>query len=124
MTAVALIQGKLWRAAERRSARSGREYVFATLVDDSGFWSIVAFHGDVMDELTRLDANDRLAAWGELHVEVRDQEGAPRIVRKVIVDRIIALRPAGALKGAPRRSATTKRKLAEHNGADFDGAMV
>jgi hypothetical protein len=119
MTAVALIQGKLWRAAERRSARSGREYVTATLVDDdSGWWTIVAFHGDVMDELTRLDANDRLAAWGALHIELYERDGATRVCRKVIVDRVLALRQPGALKGAPRRSAMTKRKPAEHADAD------
>lgn len=128
MTAVALIQGKLWRAAERRSARSGREYVCATLVDDdSGFWSIIGFHSDVMDELCRLDANDRLAAWGALHVELFDKDGAPRICRKIVADRVLALRPAGALKGAPRRAMTTKKKKAidRYDDADaFDGATV
>ncbi|PPD25001.1 MAG: hypothetical protein CTY30_00850 [Methylocystis sp.] len=128
MTAVALIQGRLWRAAERRSARSGREYVCATLVDDdSGFWSVVAFHADVMDELTRLDANDRLAAWGALHVELFDKDGAPRICRKIVVDRVLALRPAGALKGAPRRSAAKRATVDRHasDGADVvDGVSA
>jgi hypothetical protein len=127
MTVAILAQGQLWSAAERCEARSGREYVRATLiVADDGFWSVVAFAPDVQDELCRLDEGDSLAVQGALRVELFERDGATRVCRKIIADRILALRQPGALsKRPPRRSAMTTRKPAEHDdGGAFDGASV
>jgi hypothetical protein len=128
MTVAILAQGQLWRTAERRESRAGKHYVTATLLDaDDGFFVVIAFAPDVQDELCRLDEGDSLAVQGSLRVEVYEKDGATRVCRKIIADRILALRQPGALsKRPPRRSAApTKRRPAEHDSADaFDGASV
>jgi hypothetical protein len=87
----------------------------------TGFCSIITFAQDVQDELRRLDEADCFAMQDGLRVEIYDEAGAARIVRKILVDRVRALRQPGALSKRPPRKAMTKRAAVDRHASDGAG---
>jgi hypothetical protein len=107
MTVHVLVTGTLLRAAESRTASSGRRYVKATLraaaADNTSadFWDLICFSETAGAELQRLDENERIAVQGSLKLELYAPEGKPaKIQRTVFVDSTLALRAPPKTKNA------------------------
>jgi single-stranded DNA-binding protein len=99
MTVHVLFTGTLFRAAEARTASSGRRYVKATLrsaaADNStaDFWDLITFSETAGTELSRLNDGERVAVQGALKLELYQPEGKPaKIQRTIFADSVLALR--------------------------------
>lgn len=100
MSVSVLVSGSLFRSPEQRTSSSGKRYVKATLraaaADNSTseFWDLLCFSETAGAELMRLGDGDRLAAQGNLKVDLYQPEGKPpKIQRTIFVDHVLALRP-------------------------------
>ncbi len=113
MSAFALISGRLSGEAVTRTTKTGGQVTFFKLkiASDSAleFWSVATFSDAVREELDGLSEGAALAATGELRIETYEWNGETRINRKLVADRILALKPK------PR----TKDKSAGANARDF-----
>jgi single-stranded DNA-binding protein len=97
MTALALIAGAIFKAAERRESKTaGRSFVVATIRTRDGnasdFWNVTAFDGMAQDELARLEFGDQVSVQGRLQVELYTKDGVSKISRSLVADRVLALR--------------------------------
>jgi single-stranded DNA-binding protein len=117
MSAHALITGTLFRAPEQRTAKSGRQFVAATLKAKDGeatkWWKVLAFSETARAELMRLADGDAMCVQGQLRVETYQAEsGETKMSLSIIANAVLALREpakkekppqeAKALKPAPR----------------------
>lgn len=97
MTALALITGAIFKAAERRESKTaGRWFVVATIRVREGaasdYCNVIAFDGMAQDELMRLEFGDQVSAQGRLQIETYQKDGETRISCSLAVDRVLALR--------------------------------
>jgi single-stranded DNA-binding protein len=103
MTAAALVAGKLWKAPEGRTSKTGKPFATATMREGAGdavtWWSVVAF-ADNAGELLWLKDGDVLSVSGPFTVEAYVKDGQNRLRHKIVADRIAAPRLNGR-KGAP-----------------------
>ena len=118
MSAVALISGTLFKAAEQRTSKNGNEFVTATLKskegDGASFWRLTAFNTDARAELMRLNAGDAVSVQGLMRAELYKPEGGePRVSLSLVVDQALAARPkprkpkspqSAPLQSAPRNA--------------------
>lgn len=99
MSAQALITGTLYRAAERRTAKSGRAFTVATLRSSeaqvSQFWRVTTFSEPVGEELARLNEGEAVAVQGRLDISTYDKDGETRVSLQIIADHVLALRQPG-----------------------------
>jgi hypothetical protein len=99
MSVSVLVSGALFRAPEARKSSTGKRYIKASLrvagADNSPpeFWDLLCFSETAGAELMRLGDGDRLAAQGNLKIDLYQPEGkSPRIQRTVFVDSVLPLR--------------------------------
>lgn len=96
MTISALVKGDLFRDPEKRTAKSGRTFVTATLkvkTGDQVQWvKLLVFSEDAQTELLRLASGDALSAQGELRVETFEKAGETRVSTTLIANQVLALR--------------------------------
>lgn len=96
MTAHALVSGVIYRVAERRMAKSGRDFVTATVKASEGtasqFWRVTAFSESVGEELARLNDGEAVAVQGRLDIGTYDRHGETRVSYQIVADHVLALR--------------------------------
>lgn len=112
MSAVALVTGNMFKAAERKTSKNGNQFVTATIKAKDGegaqFWRLTAFSTDAANELMRLSPGDAVAVQGRFSAELYQPEGgAPRVSLSMVVDQAMAARPK------PRQH-TPKAKPLQH----------
>ena len=99
MSNSALVNGTLYRAAERRTAKSGRAFTIATLRSSEGqvsqFWRVAAFSESAGEELARLKEGEAVAVQGRLDIGTYDKDGETRVSFQIIADHVLALRQPG-----------------------------
>lgn len=107
-----LIQGSLFRSTERKTAKSGREFVKGTLKvggregEGSVFWSIICFSEVAADELMHLSDGDIISVQGALKVEMyKPDAGEPKISHTIFADQVLALKQ-------PKKARELKQKMA------------
>jgi single-stranded DNA-binding protein len=93
----ALISGSLYRAPELRTAKTGRQFVTATLRakegESSQFVRITAFSESVQAELLRLQDGDALSVQGRLTVETFiTTTGAHKVSLSLVAENVLTLR--------------------------------
>jgi single-stranded DNA-binding protein len=92
----ALVQGSLFHAPKRRTSKSGRPFVSATVRTNDGgelrFISIVAFSDTAQAELLRLQDGDSLSVQGQLKAEVYEKDGEHRISLNMVANIVLAIR--------------------------------
>jgi single-stranded DNA-binding protein len=115
MSAQALINGTLYRAAERRTAKSGRAFTIATLRSTEGqtsqFWRVTAFSESAGEELARLNEGEAVAVQGRLDIGTYDKDGETRVSFQIIADHVLALRqPGKERKPKPAPPADTRTR--------------
>jgi single-stranded DNA-binding protein len=103
----ALITGILYRAPELRTAKTGRQFVTATLRGKEGessqFLRITAFSESVQAELLRLQDGDALSVQGALKIETYIAvTGATKVSLSIVGEQILPL------KQEPKKRATKK----------------
>jgi single-stranded DNA-binding protein len=116
----ALVAGTLFRAPEQRTAKSGRQFVAATVRakegDGSQFIRLVAFSETAQAELLRLEDGDAISAQGPLKAEIyAANDGTAKISLSIIADRVLPLRPPPKerkAKAAAPDSRTRQERLA------------
>ena len=92
MSAFALISGRLWKAAEAKTTKTGLPFAVATVRvgerDRAVWWSVVAF-GEVGQDLLRLEGGDSVSLSGPFLSEIYvDKTGEPRVSHKLTADRL------------------------------------
>jgi DNA polymerase III alpha subunit (gram-positive type) len=93
----ALVQGTIFREVTQRTAKTGRQFVTATVRVKEGegsiFVKVFAFADHTKDELLRLQDGDAVAAQGAFKAEIYvAADGTNKISLSVIADNILALR--------------------------------
>jgi hypothetical protein len=93
----ALITGALFRSAESRTSKSGKQFVTATVRikdgDGSQFVRLVAFSESAQAELLRLQDGDCFSAQGQFKAEIYAKDGGePKVSLSIVADQILALR--------------------------------
>jgi single-stranded DNA-binding protein len=96
MTAAAMISGVLHRAPEKRTSKtSGKDFTTATIREGAGdaatWWNVIAF-GEAADDLLQLRDGDAVCVCGAFTVETYEKDGETRIGRRIVADRVEALR--------------------------------
>jgi single-stranded DNA-binding protein len=93
---LALITGKMFRNAEVKISKSGKEYGTITLqTTDKGasvFWRVTAFSENVISEFKHLKNGDALSIQGALDLSVFEKDGQWQIGRSLRADRVLSLR--------------------------------
>jgi single-stranded DNA-binding protein len=106
MTVFALVSGSLFRAPEKKTSKSGKDYVTATIRakdgDASQFWRVTAFSESAQAELMRLVDGDAVSVQGPLKVETYEKDGATKLSLSVVADRVLALRQPPKARKAPK----------------------
>ncbi|MCI0465749.1 MAG: single-stranded DNA-binding protein [Beijerinckiaceae bacterium] len=116
MTAFAIVTGSLHKTPERRTAKTGRLYVAATLRAKDGeasqWWRVMAFSETAQAALMRLVEGDACTVQGAFKAELyRTEGGEQRISLSIVVDNVLALRqPRKERK--PKQATETPRVFA------------
>src|SRR5262245_16560415 len=102
MSASVLISGELFRDPERKTSSSGKAFVKATIkttaADNSAeFWSCLIFAETAAAEIMELRAGERLAAQGQMKLEIFNG----RIQRTIFAGAILPLRQKKKRKDKP-----------------------
>lgn len=96
MPTSALVSGTLFRAAERRTAKSGRDFTVATVKATDGqtatFWRVTAFNESIGEQLARLNEGEAVAVQGRLDISTYDRDGETRVSYQIIAEHVLALR--------------------------------
>lgn len=123
MTARILLPGVLHKAPVRKTAKTGRPYVLATLREVNGdamrWWKLFVFHESAIEEIERLGEGDVIAASGIFEATIWTPEGKqPRVSLSLTADAILSAkakpkpkneRAAADDRGSARASATWLR---------------
>jgi single-stranded DNA-binding protein len=125
MTAFALISGSLFRNPERKTSKAGKPYVTATVKaaagNESEFWRLIVFSESAQAELMRLADGDKLSAQGSMKIEFyRSNDGSEKLSRTLMVDGVLALKPAPREKKPKPEPAAAGPENGTQNGRDFD----
>ena len=104
MTAIALVAGTVFRTPERRTAKTGKPYVVATICvrdgDATQFWRVTIFSESAGDETLRLSDGDAVSVQGAMQAELYRPEGKePRISLSIIADQVLPLRTSRKARG-------------------------
>lgn len=115
MSTSALVSGTIYRAAERRTAKSGRDFTVATIKASEGqtstFWRVTAFSESAGEELARLSEGEAVSVQGRLDIGTYDKDGETRISFQVIAEHVLALRqPPKERKPKPAPPADTRTR--------------
>lgn len=117
MSAVVLASGVLHKKPEQKTAKSGKQYVAATLrVREADatyqYWRLTTFDDQAQAELLRLDEGDNVSVQGLLRAEIyKPETGEPRLSMNVIVDQALPARPKPRPRDtAPRKFTPNQRK--------------
>ena len=141
MNASTLISGRLSGEPTTRPTRNGGEVTFCKVKVASGnrieFWSVATFSEAARDELASFNDGDALSAVGELHVEIYEWKGEPRIALKLTADRVLALKrklmkskgpsskePPGKTLNASGRERAAASWAAPATGGDIDDSDI
>ena len=93
---LALVTGKVFRNAEVKIGKSGKEYGTITLQtkdkDLSVFWRVTAFSENVIEDLKHLKNGDALSIQGALELSIFEKDGKWQIGRSIRADRVLSLR--------------------------------
>ena len=97
-----MISGRLWKAAEARTSKTGHPFATATMREGererATWWSIVAF-GETADELLRLEDGDSVSVSGPFSTETYvGKDGETRVRHKITADRLASPRIGRAAK--------------------------
>jgi single-stranded DNA-binding protein len=123
MTAFAIVTGSLFKAPERRTSKTGRPYVTATIRAKDGdapqWWRVTAFSEGVQTELMGLADGDSCCVQGAFKAELFQPEGGEaRVSLSIVADHVLALRQP------PReRKAKTAWDVARGGAAAFDDSI-
>lgn len=128
MTAHVLITGTLFRGAEQRMSKAGKQFTFGTVrVADGGatsWWKILCFSDAAQAELLRLGDGEAVSAQGRLTAETYTKNGEARLALGVIADCILPLRqppkPRQTRQKPPEKRERTERLFDAHD----DGGYV
>ncbi len=119
MTVFALISGKLHGEPITRPTRTGGQFTSFKLCVVNGaaveWWNVLAFADAARDELAGLGDGDAVSAVGALEIETYEKGAETRIARRLIADRVIALKP--------RRKAKAQRREPPDGVDSLDGLM-
>jgi hypothetical protein len=78
MTATALVTGKLAKAPERKTSKSGKPYGVANVRVGAGdavtWWRVMVFEADEIELLMALSAGETVSASGSFNAEVYDSK--------------------------------------------------
>jgi single-stranded DNA-binding protein len=120
VTVFALISGKLHGEPITRPTRTGGQFTSFKLRVVNGaaveWWNLLAFADAARDELAGLGDGDAVSAVGALEIETYEKNGETRIARRLIADRVIALKP--------RRKAKGQRREPPDDADNLDGAWA
>jgi single-stranded DNA-binding protein len=97
MTILALVSGSLFRAPERRVAKSGNSYVVTTLrtkdTPESRFIRVSEFSETAQAELLRLADGDGVSVQGDLRADIYNgPDGTARVSLSMFANGVLALR--------------------------------
>jgi hypothetical protein len=125
MSTFALISGALFRNAERKTSKAGKIYVTATVKavagNESEFWRLIVFSESAQAELMRLADGDKLAAQGAMKIELyRANDGSEKLSRTLMVDGVLALKPAPREKKPKSAPAAARPESGDQDGRDFN----
>ncbi|ATQ67352.1 MULTISPECIES: single-stranded DNA-binding protein [Methylosinus] len=117
MSALALISGTIGRRPERRTARTGKPFVTASLRAVGGgsvmWWSVVAFDDGAAAELLALVEGDAVAIGGPMKAEIwAPADGKARVNLSIVATTV------ASLKAAQRKSKATPRAAERKSGED------
>ena len=121
MTARALVSGVVFRALERKTAKTGKPYAQATLREqhgaDSRFWRVTIFSETTMAEIERLAVGEPIALAGVFEAEIyAPPDGKPaRVSFTLIADAALSAR-APAKSKATGRAAEESARPGQHRG--------
>jgi single-stranded DNA-binding protein len=122
----ALISGPLFRAPEKRTAKSGRPFVTATIKARDGdafqFVRVTAFSDTVQTELSRLYDGDAITVQGPLRVETYTAaDGETKISISIIAENVLALRQPPKKREAKSPAAPDSRTKQERQRGSWTG---
>jgi single-stranded DNA-binding protein len=125
MSTFALISGALFRAAERKTSKAGKDYVTATVKatagNESEFWRLIVFSESAQAELMRLADGDKLSAQGSMKIELyRSNDGSEKISRTLMADGVLALKPSPRERKPKTEPAAARTENATQDGRDFN----
>jgi hypothetical protein len=129
MTALALINGVLFRSPEQRTSKAGKPFVTATLKVKDGeasqWWRVTAFSESAQAEIMRLADGDSLAVQGAFKAEVyRPSIDEAKLSLSIIADQILTLRQPPASRSAKERKPKTPGDVPSRGGAAaFDDSI-
>ena len=97
MSALAIVTGSLFKTPERRTSKTGRPYVTATIrakdAEATQWWRVTAFSESAQAELMRLTDGDPLSVQGAFKAELYAKDGGePKVSLSIIADKVLALR--------------------------------
>jgi single-stranded DNA-binding protein len=129
MSAHVLINGVLFRDAERKISKNGNEYAAATIREGNGdarhWWKVMAFNEGAV-ELLRLKDGDAVSVQGALDVSTYQKAGETRVGLSIMAERVLALRQPKAraakqVRRATRTASPSRQRLDRHADDDAFG---
>ncbi|MGO9430252.1 single-stranded DNA-binding protein [Rhodoblastus sp.] len=107
--AFALVTGRLHGEPITRPTRTGGQFATCKLRVVNGvaveWWNVIAFTDAAREELAGLADGEAFSAVGALEIETYQKNGETRIARRLITDRVMALKPRRKAKGQKRDGA-------------------
>jgi single-strand DNA-binding protein len=102
MSAFAMISGRLWKAAESRTTKTGQGFAVGKVRvgerDRAVFWSVVAF-GEIAEDLLQLEDGDSVSVSGPFSTETYvGKDGGTKVSHKLTADRLASPRIGRAAK--------------------------
>jgi hypothetical protein len=93
----ALVCGALFKSAESRTSKTGKQFAVATIRVKDGdgmqYVRLVVFSESAQAELLRLGDGDALSAQGNLKAELYTKDGGePKLSLSIVADQIVALK--------------------------------
>lgn len=117
MTATALVSGKLARAPERKTSKSGKPYGVANVRVGSGdavtWWRLMVFDAEEIERLMELSAGEAVCASGSFNAEVyaSKKDGSTKIAFTLIADAVLGPRKRKRGKADTRRTDDGRSRL-------------
>jgi hypothetical protein len=120
MSVYAMITGELARPAERRTSKSGNDFVSALLrVENDGateFWRVLLFDNDMQDELMQMRTGDILSAQGRYQCSTyKDKDGEVRLSPTLFAGAIFPMRQPSKKPKADKPAKSPARDSAPFN---------
>jgi hypothetical protein len=116
MTATVLVPGFVFRAPERKTSKTGKHYVSATIRAGNGTMrpggSACALANLAATSLMRLADGDAASVSGSFKVEIYEKDGEQRLSHTIFADRVLSAHPVKREKKEPA-AASAKLTLEE-----------